>query len=359
MRLSLTLISSLASMVMLSACSDDKPVKQVEQVRPVKLFNIESASYDDGRLFPAKIKAQGQADMAFRLGGELVKLPVLQGQEVTKGELVAQLDDRDAKNLLLLREADYELAQADFARKQQLLEQKLISQALYDDAKAKLKVARASLATAKDQLSYTKLLAPFDGVVAKRLVDNYQTVQPTQIILSLQRNDSLDVIIQVPEALVLQTDKKEVTEQLAASVRFAIDDNKFYPVSFKEFSTQVNANTQSYEATFSLAQPKDIEVLPGMSAELKLIHKEEQGLGIAIIPMAAVSMDDASGLSRVWLYDDKTQLVSSRVVELGQLRSDGIEVISGLSRNDVIVAAGVIHLKEGMKVKPLVWQRGL
>ena len=358
MRLSLALLPSLLSLVLLSACSEIEPQIEVERERAVKLLKIESTLDETKRVFPAKVVAQGQADMAFRVSGNLIEMPFLQGEEVKQGQVLAQLDDRDAKNLVLLRESEYELAQADFKRKEQLLAQSLISKALFDDAKARLKATKANLASARDQLSYTKLVAPFDGVIAKRVIDNYQTVQATQIVLTMQRNDVLDIVIQVPEALVQTVDKKQVTEDLSAFVRFAVDTDKAYPVTFKEFSTQVNPYTQSYEASFNLSQPEDIEVLPGMSAELTFSFGNQE-MGISVIPMAAVSMDDSTGASRVWLYDENTQLVHSRIVELGQLRSNGIEVVSGLSREDVIVAAGVMHLKEAMRVKPLVWQRGL
>lgn len=359
MKLSSVLLFSALSIIPLTACDSAKPNKVSEAIRAVKLLNVSDALAQDTRTFPAKIAAQGQADMAFRVSGNLIAMPFLQGEEVQKGQVIAQLDDRDAKNLVLLREADFELAQADFTRKQQLLIQKLISQAQFDNAKAKLKSTRANLASARDQLSYTQLIAPFDGVIAKRFIDNYQTVQATQMILSMQRNDTLDVVIQVPESLVLANNKADVSLKYKAVVRFSLNGNKAYPVVFKEFSTQVNSSTQSYEATFSLPQPQDIDVLPGMSAELDLSEVDQSKSYVGVLPLTAVSMNDETGKSRVWLYDGNKQRVFSRVVELGQLRSNGVEVVEGLSRGDVVVVAGVMHLKEAMRVKPLVWQRGI
>ncbi len=354
------LVASALSLT-LTGCSEVESQVEHTVVRPVKLIEVDGLTHSIKRSFPARIEANKQAELAFRLSGELITLPLLEGQEVKQGDVLAELDNRDAKNNLLLREADFELADADYRRKAELLKKTLISKAEFDTAKATLKSAKANLASAKDQLSYTQLVAPFSGVVAKRIIDNFQTVQAGQAILTLQRNDVVDVTIQVPESVVLEVDSKGKTvADYNPRVTFSTYPDYVYPVTFKEFSTQVSPGTQSYKAAFLLSQPKEFQVLPGMSAELSLdFSSTSSSLGSVVLPASAISVSDASGESRIWLFDDQTGTVKPSNVTLGEVRTHGIEVLSGIDQGDKVVAAGVQHLHDGMQVKPLKWERGV
>ncbi|SUI80827.1 Macrolide-specific efflux protein macA precursor [Shewanella baltica] len=165
---------------LLSGCSPAESSVQVDTVRPVKLFEVLNVEAGDFRTFPARVAANSRAELSFRISGQLTELTLVEGQRVAQGSLLAQLDDRDAKNNLMTREAEHELLAADFKRKAELLNRKLISQSEFDSTQAQLKSAKAALAAARDQLSYTRLTAPFSGTIAKRLVDNHQIVQANQ-----------------------------------------------------------------------------------------------------------------------------------------------------------------------------------
>lgn len=360
MRLSQLTLALLVSSAFLTGCSEVESQVEHTLVRPVKLIEINDLTSPTNRSFPARIEANKQAELAFRLSGELITLPLLEGQDVKKGDVLAELDSRDAKNNLLLREADFELADADFRRKAELLKKTLISKAEYDSAKATLKSAKANLASARDQLSYTQLVAPFSGVVANRIIDNFQTVQAGQAILTLHRNDVVDVVIQVPESFVVEVENKRKAEHFTPSVRFSAYPEQVFPVTFKEFATQVSPGTQSYKAAFLLDQPKVFDVLPGMSAELTIDFSSTSSmLNSVVLPASAIQMSDSENQSQVWIFDEATKAVTSSKVTLGQVRSNGIEVLSGIERGDRVVAAGVQHLAEGMQVKPLHWERGV
>lgn len=376
--ITLSLIAMLIAPV-LSGCKDaESAIQPTAAVRPVKLMTIEDTKFAQQRLFPAKIAASQQADLAFRIGGELVTLDLVEGQTVTKGELLARLDDRDANNALLNAEANYELAEVDFIRKQELYERKLISKAEFDTAQATMKSARASLNTARDQLAYTRLEAPFSGVVAKVNLDNYQNVQPTQVVLTLQGTETVDVSIQVPESLLLSLKNIALDEAFKPRVRFSAPQtlalekgftptltspghSATYPVQFKERASKVSPGSQTYEVVFTLAPPADLNILPGMSAELLLdmssLRQHQQA--IAILPMSAIVRADNTDTTQVWRYDHTTNQVEAVTVDLGQIRGNGIEVMSGLQTGDQIVAVGATALKDNMKVKPLRWERGV
>ncbi|MGL5026848.1 MAG: efflux RND transporter periplasmic adaptor subunit [Shewanella oncorhynchi] len=345
---------------LISGCSPAESSVQVATIRPVKLFEVLNVEDGDFRTFPARVAANSRAELSFRISGQLTELVLVEGQRVTQGSLLAKLDDRDAHNNLMTREAEHELLAADFKRKVELLNRKLISQSEFDSTQAQLKSATAALAAARDQLSYTRLTAPFSGTVAKRLVDNHQIVQANQGVLTLQNNNLLDISIQVPESMAAGL--KQYTDQahFAAKVRFSAFPEQSFDAKFKEYSTQVTPGTQAYEVVFSLPQPQDIQLLPGMSAELTLaLVKDPSALSSTVVPVTAIDKRDQDGQVQVWIYQAQSGEVKPTIVTLGRVSNQGVEILTGVNKGDLIVSAGVSQLSDGMKVKPLRWQRGV
>lgn len=354
------ILSILISAAILAGCSTESAEVTAQVIRPVKLLEITDINTASMRTFPAKVAAAKQADLAFRVPGHLVEFSLVEGQSVKKGELLARIDDRDARNSLLNREADYELANADFKRKGELLRRTLISQADYDLTKAQLKSAKAALANAQDQLSYTQLKAPYTGTVAKISIDNYQMVQANQTVLLLQKDRNIDVVIQVPESLASSVTLFNPQTNILPLVRFANQPSKSYPARLKEHATQVTPGTQSYEVVFTLPQPTQIKILPGMSAELTLdIAMSDQVIQTATLPVSAIMKRDEDGKNIVWLYHDDKGTVTPTQVTLGKVTTEGIEILQGVHIGDKVVVAGVQYLSADQAVKPLRWQRGV
>ncbi|MGI9283700.1 MAG: efflux RND transporter periplasmic adaptor subunit [Endozoicomonas sp.] len=357
------LISSLVAAVLaLSGCSQPQE-EQKEMIRPVKLFQVEDSNAGNLRQFPAKVYASKEAEISFRIPGELVEFPVKQAEEVKKGQLLAKLDDRDIRNELAARQADYDLAETENNRIQSLRKKKVVSQSELDNSNAKLKSAKAALQLASDKLKYSVLKAPFDGRVAQTLVENYQFVQSQQTILILQGSNTLDVSIQVPESIVSNVRENEVDYSYQPIVTFAGRSGTEYKASYKEHSTRVTPGTQSYEVVFTLPIPEDVTVYPGMGATLildlsKVSPRTNAGQHF-IVPLSAVLKDDATGKEQVWVYDEQNNSVNPVEVTVGTILQSGIEVTSGLKEGERIVSAGVNRLRPGMAVKPLQRERGL
>ncbi|MGR5147925.1 efflux RND transporter periplasmic adaptor subunit [Photobacterium alginatilyticum] len=323
----------------------------------MKLLTIKNTNLEQSRIFPAKIAAHQQAELAFRINGQLVSLSLNEGQRVKKGQLLAQLDARDAKNTLLNAESNYELADLDYKRKRELLKRKLISKSEFDIASASFKASKASLQSAKDYLQYTQIEAPFSGVIAQVSLDNHQMIQAGQTVLTLQSEKQLDVTIQMPESMLIDMNDNQWQSSNQPKVRFS-GSAATYPVIYKEHASKISPGTQAYQVTFTLSQPAGLNVLPGMSAEL-LLNSSESSNVIAVIPVAAVVSDDDSGETLVWSYDTELEKLERRLVTLGRVKRDGVEILSGLKHGDKVVIAGSSQLTENSEVKPLRWQRGV
>ncbi len=361
-RKSLSLVIGLA-VLSLTGCDKGQEVTTNTVIRPAKLFEVKDPEQQQLRYFPGKVTATEEAEISFRIPGQLDQLAVKQGDDVVKGQVLAHLDDRDIRNELQDRQASYELAQNEFERARSLIGKKVISQSDYDAASAKLKSAKAALELARDKLEYSTLKAAFSGRVAQTLVENHQQVQAQQTVLVLQSSNMLDISIQMPESVVSHVDKESVEPGYQPLATFPGAPGKTYSVSYKEHATRVTPGTQSYEVVFSLPAPSDLNVLPGMSATViidlaKIMSKEQRG-GYMLVPLSAIARDDATNQTSVWRYDEKSGRVEPVEVVTGRVTESGVQIMSGINPGDKIVTAGVSQLTAGMEVKPLRKERGL
>ena len=354
------------STLSLAACDRTEEVTSPEPVvRPVKSYLIVGGMSSQVRRFPANVYASKRADLAFRVPGRVVEVRVKEGDLVKAGQVLARLDDTDYRIAVQDKQAQYDRAKADFERAKSLIKQGYISRTDYDRLESNFKSAAAALASAKKDLSYATMKAPFSGRVAKRYVEKFEEVLGKQKVFSLQNRDILDVKFNLPESLLLQIRRSTATEEIEAShetekpfvfVRFPGVDKR-YPMRFKEVATRADPKTRTFEVTFSLNTPEEITVLPGMTAEVEIdfsaLHAKRAGGALAVPVTAVFSDPDGKPVQEVWVVDENTLQVHAREVTVGKLEDGMIEITSGLKPGDRVVTAGVHHLVEGQKVKLL------
>ncbi|WED28975.1 efflux RND transporter periplasmic adaptor subunit [Vibrio sp. DW001] len=336
------------------------PNKTTESIRPIKLINVGRQPSEVHKNFPAKVAANQQVNLAFRINGLLTHLDLLAGQQVTRGDVLAQLDNRDAKNALLDAEANHQLANVDFTRKKELLVRKLISKSEFDIAKAQLQSALATLRSAEDQLSYTSLIAPFSGVIAKVDLENHQMLQASQVVLTLQSSEKFDLTFNVPESYIFNMSSSNLrANQGQYRVKFnGVSDSLL--ATFKEMNTVVNSGSQTYKMTLSFTSPKGLSILPGMSAEVVVSTDDKTtGQPITILPLTAIVHDEQTQQDFVWVYQSQTKTLRKSTVVLGKIRTEGTEILAGLSQGDQVVAVGANAITSKTQVVPLRWERGV
>jgi multidrug efflux system membrane fusion protein len=199
-------------------------------------------------------------------------------------------------------------------------------------------------------LEYTRLKAPFDGVIAQKYVDNYQEVQAKQAVLSLQNVTDVEVLIDVPELMVAPVRKSKPRFY----AEFTADPNRRFELRIKEFATQADPVTQTYRVVLVMPAPAGIRILPGMTVNVAIEFTEEAGaVAEILVPASAVFADDA-GHPQVWVIDPQTMKAQRRAVVTGELSGgDSIRIVSGLNADETIAVSGVGMLSEGQTVRAL------
>ncbi|MEW8397225.1 MAG: efflux RND transporter periplasmic adaptor subunit, partial [Candidatus Thiodiazotropha sp.] len=327
-------------------------------VRPVKSFVVEQAGSSDIRSFPARIDAGRKADLSFRVAGKVTRLSVKEGDYVEKGQLIATLDITDYRIAFNNRKANFDKAKKDYARAQELVKKGHISKMDYDRLEAEFKSANSALESAQQELNYTKLTAPFKGIIAKRHIENFEEIQAKQVILDLQDITTLEVKFDVPESQLreLQPDRESPEarrNQIPVSVSFSDLPGKSYPLTFREVSTKADAKTQTFEVTYTMPQVDDVTILPGMSATAIVdlsgfLNKSQRHLVPATAIVGAGDLEP-----RAWVIDQQSMTVKSRKVKIGRLLGSRIEILEGLKPGERIVTAGTPFLLEDMEVRLL------
>ncbi len=221
---------------------------------------------------------------------------------------------------------------------------------------AEIKSLAAALDAAKLQLSYTQLRAPFDGVISRRYVDNFQEVRAKEPIASLDDITSIEVLVDVPELVVARL-KKGGSGRIVAE--FPAAPGRHYQLKVKEFATRADPKTQTYQVVLEMPQPEDIRVLPGMTATVTgTTSAEETNQEMLVVPAIAVTAD-ASGKPCVWIVDKETMKVQPRAVKTGDLTgTESIVIVEGLKPGETIAVSGVSRLREGMQVSDLSKMEG-
>ncbi|HSG50505.1 MAG TPA: efflux RND transporter periplasmic adaptor subunit [Rheinheimera sp.] len=326
------------------------------------MFTVNSGGSGVIRQFPAVVEPSENVRLTFRVSGKLTQVLVRPGQTVNEGQLLAKLDETDFALKVEQASARYELARTQFERSEQLLNQKLVSQSVFDEAKAQFQVAAADLKTSQTALSYTELHAPFSGIISRQLVENHENVAAQQPILELQLRDNVDIVIQVPEDVISNV-KKDLDYQ--PEVIFDSHPEYRYRAKVKEWDARPDAATNSYKVVFTMPTPQEFNLLSGMTANViaEMDKISRSGTDVSYIPASALfsPAQQAQNIDKkyVWVYDAATERVTLREVTVGKLSSSGVAVSAGLKTGEQIVSAGVHQLTDGQQVRPWQRERGL
>ncbi len=344
-------VVTLSLSTLLTGCNKAISEPAEPLIKPVKLLAVKDLTVDDSDAFLARIDATYRAQLSFQVGGEVEKLLVRMGQGVEKGEVLATLDPKDLQLALDAAQAQYALAKTQWERAKSLYSKKLISTDSYDQKETQYKAALASFEQAKTDLSYTKIQAPFDGVVSYTYVKPYQVVGEKQEILNLIDNTTLDVSFTLPVSYA-ESVSLSALKNAEMWVTMDSEPSKRIPGKFKEISTQPNIDTNSYEAIVTITRPTDRNLLTGMTGQVH-IAKQNKSNAMTLPASAWVNKQESQG--EVWVMDSSTQQVSKVTLSLNE--SGAIE--SGLDNNDYVVIAGVERLVEGQVVKAWIREEGI
>jgi len=250
-----------------------------------------------------------------------------------------------------LRLTAFRVAEEDHQAAVQMLEKGTIAREEDIDAKeAAVRGLEGQVVGANIQLEDTTLHAPYDGVIAKRFVEQNQNVRAKEPVVKFQDVDEIDVAVDVPETVMAADLRSADIVQLLAE--FSGAPGLQFPVHIREIAQRADPTTQTFRVRAAMKASPDVNLLPGMTATVAFTFRRASILDSRIlVPIAAV-FKDATGEQVAWVVGPE-QTVSRRPVKLGAVTGGQIEIVDGLQPGDRIAVAGVTFLRDGMKVRDL------
>jgi len=402
--------------VAVSACTpSDEAVEQTDSptVRPVKTIVATPRIEKIERSYSAVVLPAREVELSFRVSGRITDLPVRSGQNVQKGDVIAELDKRDfqaevtrlqsqleqaeaqlaalksgarAEDVAALEasvaaaEAQVESARDQLSRSEQLFKRRVVSKAKVDQDKTALRVAEAELEAKKQELAKGTAGARAEDIAAqeaaiKGLRSNLQSLEDNLADATLRapfdgiiatRNVDNFVNVQAKEPIVrlqalttpnltFDVPAADVppfakAEKLDLSVVLDSLPGTTFEAQRSEFTTQADAATQTYRGRVSIENPENEPILPGMTGVLTVAVSEASTSSLSV-PISAVAAEP-DGAPFVWVVfgDGK---VGKRPVKTGSASGGSVLISEGLDDGDVVVSAGLSALQENMVVKPI------
>lgn len=324
------------------------PLLADDALKPVKLMHIEAGEQGVKRTFFGRVTARQTVDLAFQVPGQLIEFPAIEGELIAQGDRVAQLDLEPFQLALDRAKASEEQAVRTLKRLEQL-QGNGASRASVEDARTASVIASVATRDAEYALSRATLNAPFDAVVATRTVSNFSTIGAGTPIVRLHDMSELQIEIDVPEILFQRTGDNP---NLELSARFPASDT-LYPLEYREVDAEASRIGQTFRVTLGMSPPKDLLLLPGASVTV-FARILDAPSGITV-PASAIhkSPDGVVSVLRYVAEDDqKSGTLTLTPVEIRIGEAGDIQLISGLSDGDQIVASGVDVLVDQQRVRP-------
>ena len=322
-----------------------KKPEEAEFIRPIKTLRISSMTGEQGKFYSGIARSTTESNLSFRVGGEIIELNAKTGDEVKKDQVLAKLDPTDYQTKVNEAKAVYTQGKADLERYRLLYEGENATKQELDVAQANFDTGKAKFELAKQNLAYTVLKAPKDGLIAQVPAEVHETVSPGKTIVLFESGNVLEINLGLPESLIGGTNKKD-----SVDVRFDAVAGTTFKAVVTKVGIRVDEKTATFPVTVELLEQDD-RLRSGMVAEVVFYPKSIQlKEGQYIIPSQAI-LENAEGEKFVWVFQETTQIVQKRQVKTGAIQTQGVEVLSGLESGEIIAVAGVHYLEDGQKVR--------
>ncbi|MBQ0049904.1 MAG: efflux RND transporter periplasmic adaptor subunit [Bacteroidales bacterium] len=339
------IVNALLAMVLLVSCQS----KQDYQVEPLKVETERVGEGNSlvarGRSYVGTIEEEESVSMSFTGMGTLKRVLVSEGQMVSKGQLLAELDDTQSRNILDAMKATVGQAEDAIARYKQLHDKGSLPDAKWVEAQSKLEEARASLRGAEKNLADCRLVASMSGIVGARQANAGATVLPSQPIVSIYKINNVKVRVSVPEAEIAQITATTPSRIEVPAVRLDLAGGSV------EKGIVADAMTHTYNIRINLSNPQQ-KLLPGMVCHVTLGDDKAGDAADAEAPSTIYTLpvrciqQAADGQHFVWVVDADKK-AHRQDITLGNLVGNRMEVCSGLKAGQQVITAGYQKVSEG------------
>ncbi|MCK5696625.1 MAG: efflux RND transporter periplasmic adaptor subunit [Gammaproteobacteria bacterium] len=273
--------------------------------------------------------------------GMLLKLPYYQGDSVQAGDLLAQLDDTIIKADYNKAHATLKQAQIDYGRLQKLAKNNLTSKELLERANTKIRLDQSDYNLQQKRLSYTRIKAPWQGVISERLVESGDVLPLHTHFMSLIDISNLKMTLSLSELHISQI-------KIGDTIHYQIDalGKQTWSGEIERIFPEINAQTRKGIVELKLT-PVPEGAKPGQLARIHLLTAKEN---VLVIPLSGIRYDQQGAY--VFVVNNDMTIQRTNIIT-GKKYAQQMEILEGLNINDMIVQKGLFGLRSGKKVNIL------
>jgi RND family efflux transporter MFP subunit len=327
-------LALLLTAVLLAGCRDKTGSPAVEQLPAavVRVQTVENKSRVATEDVVGTVRARLHSVIEAKVSGRIDRMLVVPGQNVKTGELLVQLDAREVQAQQDRALAVRQQAESDLKRAADLFRQKILSQSEYDNAQSKFRVADAAATETETLLGYTRVIAPFAGVITRKYTDVGDLAAPGKALLEMEDARDLRLEADVPEAVI-----GHLTLGDKLAVRVSGVTNGLEGV-VSEIAPSADSNSRTYLVKL------DLPSAPGLRAGQFGRAAMPVGETAALrVPVSVVVQRGQMELVFV-AVNNRAQL---RIVKTGKRIGDEVELVSGVDAGEKVVVDGAANLIDG------------
>ena len=331
----------LLGVMLICSCTGKKEQETKAPIR-VKTEVATTATSSNGQTYVGIVEESEATAVSFTGMGVVKRMLVNEGQAVSRGQLIAEMDDTQARNLLSGAEAQMAQANDALERYKMLHDNGSLPEVQWVEIQSKVAQAKSQYEVAKKNLADCRLVAPVSGVIGRKLVGTGETAMPSQAVVSILDISTVKVKVAIPEA--------EISSLGAGTSSIIKVDaiNSSFTGGRIEKGVQADALTHTYDVRINV-QNSDRQLLPGMVASVRFVAEGSQGFSSKSVPVTAVQKR-ADGTLFIWAIDDKDSTAHRVTVSVGDTRGNNIAITEGMNLGQRIVTEGYQKLSEGTKV---------
>ncbi|CAZ95998.1 MULTISPECIES: efflux RND transporter periplasmic adaptor subunit [Zobellia] len=283
------------------------------------------------------------------MSGTLQRVYVKEGQRVTKGQVLAVIDDGGRSSQLSQLKSQAALAKTTFERRKRLWEQKIGSEIEYLSAQTNYQAAEDAVKQAESQLGKSSIRAPFSGIIDDVIKDQGTVVSPgpgSEVFRIVNLSD-MYIEVDVPETYL-----GGITKGKEAKVYFPVLGDSIL-TKVRQTGNFINPSNRAFSAEIPVPNKKG-NIKPNLSAKVSINDYTNENA--IVIPQGIIS-ENAEGEQYVYVAQptdgENEALLKKSIIQTGKTQGSHIEVLSGISDGDHIIEEGARSVKDGQKVKIL------
>ena len=334
-------MTMLLSALLICSCTGKKEQEAKAPIR-VKTEVASTATSVNGQTYVGMVEEQEATAVSFTGMGVVKRVLVNEGQAVAKGQLIAEMDDTQPRNLLSGAEAQMTQANDALERFKMLHDAGSLPEVQWVEIQSKVAQAKSQLDVAKKNLADCRLVAPVSGIIGKKMIGAGETALPSQAVVSILDISSVKVKVAIPEAEI-----GGISGNTSSIIKVEAIGSSFEGGRIEK-GVQADALTHTYDIRINVAN-RERKLLPGMVASVSFgSEKSEVKTEQLSMPVTAVQKK-ADGSLFVWTIE-KDSTAHRTTITTGETLGNRIVVTTGISEGERIVTEGYQKLSENTKV---------